>query len=145
MKDKILIVDPNPFVLSMLKTTLESGGYKVYTALDGESALEQFHYRRPDLLIVDVMLPQLSGWEVCRRIRKLSNLPIIIHTSVQSAEYLLQAAKLGVCHYLVKPILPKILKSHVELTLKPQSPQPEALPLEPRSLPVDLPAVVEYA
>ncbi|MBE7473530.1 MAG: response regulator [Anaerolineales bacterium] len=56
MRDKILIVDADPFILSIIKTTLESAGYKVYTALDGESALEQFHYRRPDLMIVDIWL-----------------------------------------------------------------------------------------
>lgn len=141
MKDKILVVDANPFVLSLIKTTLDAAGYKVYTALDGESALEQFHYRRPDLLILDIMLPHLSGWEVCRRVRKLSNVPIIIHTSVESPDYLLQAARMGVCHYLVKPVQPKILKTHIDLTLKPQPAQPEPLPERSRLMP----AIVEYA
>lgn len=145
MKDKILVVDANPFVLSLIKLTLDGAGYKVYTALDGESALEQFHYRQPDLLIVDVMLPHMSGWEVCRRIRKLSNIPIIIHTPVESPDYLLQAAKLGVCHYLVKPVQPKTLKTHVELTLKPQPARPEPSLERSRLLPLAEPAMAEYA
>ncbi|MCK6629744.1 MAG: response regulator [Anaerolineae bacterium] len=141
MKDKILVVDADPFILSIIKTTLESAGYKVYTALDGESALEQFHYRRPDLLIVDIMLPHLSGWEVCRRIRKQSNMPILIHTPVDSPEYRLHASKLGVDQYLVKPVLPKVLKNQVELTLKPQ---PTPLPRPVRPLPL-AELIAEYA
>src|SRR5512145_3116040 len=100
MRDKILAIDSNPFILSIVKSTLESAGYRVFTALDSESGLEQFRQRQPDLVILDVVMPQLNGWEICRRIRKQSKVPIIVHTTVQSADYLFQAAKLSVSHYL---------------------------------------------
>jgi DNA-binding response OmpR family regulator len=145
MREKVLAIDSNPFVLSIIKSTMESAGYKVFTALDGESGLEQFHYRQPDLIILDVMLPHLNGWEVCRRIRKLSDVPIIIHTTVESPEYLLQAAKVGACNYLVKPVLPKILRNHVEMTLKPQERREQPLPQRSRLLPLPEMAIAEYA
>lgn len=145
MRQRVLAIDSNPFILTIIKSTLESAGYKVFTTLDGETGLEQFHLRRPDLVILEVMVPYLDGWDICRRIRKLSQVPLVIHTAVESPEYLLKAAKVGVCHYLVKPILPEILTSYVEMTLKPQGPREQALPQSSRSLRLPKMAILEYA
>lgn len=144
MKEKVLAIDTNPFVLSLIKSTLEAAGYRVFTALDGESGLEQFRQRQPDLVILEVMLPQTNGWEICRRIRKQSQVPLIIHTAVESPDYLLQAAKVGVSHYLVKPVLPRILRNHVEMTLKPQAQSEQPLPQRSRPLPLPELAIAEY-
>ncbi|MBE7555736.1 MAG: response regulator [Anaerolineales bacterium] len=145
MRDKVLVIDSNPFILSIVKSTLESAGYRVFTALDSEGGLEQFRQRQPDLVILDVVMPQLNGWEICSRIRKQSKTPIIVHTTVESADYLFQAAKLGVSHYLVKPVLPKILRTHVEMALKPHAQGAPALPQRGYSLTLPEPAVAEYA
>jgi DNA-binding response OmpR family regulator len=145
MRDKVLAIDSNPFILSIVKSTLESAGYRVFTALDSESGLEQFRQRHPDLVILEVAMPQLNGWEICRRIRKQSKIPIIIHTTVESADYLFQAAKVGVSHYLVKPVLPKVLRTHVEMTLKPHPQGEQPLPQLPYASPLPELAIAEYA
>jgi DNA-binding response OmpR family regulator len=145
MRQKVLAIDPNPYILSIIKSTLESAGYKVLTALDGESGLEQFHYRQPDLIILDVMLPHLNGWEVARRIRRVSQIPLLIHTTVEAPEYLLQAAKVGSCNYLVKPVLPEILIKQVKLALNLQTQHEQPLPQSARPLPLPTVTVAEYA
>lgn len=144
MRERVLAIDADPFILSIIKSTLESAGYKVFTALDGQNGLEQFHYRYPDLVILDVMLPHLDGWDICHRIRKLSQIPLIIHTTVESPDYLSRAAKAGVCHYLLKPLLPKILISYVEMTLKPQQQRESVLSQLSRSLPLPELAIAGY-
>lgn len=118
---KILIVDPSPLALAVTKQTLEIAGYKVITAADGQSGLIQFYLGQPDLVVLELMLPQIDGLEACRRIRSGSNVPIIIHTALESPEYMLQAIHVGANDYLVKPVLPPMLQVRVETTLKGQA------------------------
>jgi OmpR family response regulator RpaB len=122
MKGKVLVIDANPSILFTIQWVVGSADYEVLTAPDGESGLQQFSQGHPDLVILDIMLPRLDGWEVCRRIRSVSQVPIIIHTALQSADYRLQAVNAGACDYLVKPVLPKAIRNQVELRLKSQEP-----------------------
>ena len=68
-KARILVVDDEPAVLKVLVTRLQLAGYQVYSATNGEEALESFHRDSPDLIVLDVMLPKMDGFAVCRRIR----------------------------------------------------------------------------
>jgi two-component system response regulator ResD len=128
MKEKILAIDSDPFTLSVIKQALESAGYRVLTALDGESGWQQFHKSRPDLVILDVMLPEADGWKICQRIRYVSNAPIIIHTALESPEHLLQAIKVGANDYLVKPVTPEVIQIHVDTLLKGRVQREQLLP-----------------
>ena len=76
-KARILVVDDEPAVLKVLVTRLQLAGYQVYSATNGEEALESFHRDSPDLIVLDVMLPKMDGVAVCRRIRAESVVPII--------------------------------------------------------------------
>ena len=120
MKSRILAIDSNAFNLAIIKQVMELAGHQVVTALDGASGLQQFHNCQPDLVILDVMLPAIDGWEVCQRIRNTSSIPIIIHTALESSHYLLQAMKAGANDYLVKPALPEMIKIRIETLLKHQ-------------------------
>lgn len=117
MKEKILAIDPNPFTLSIIKQVMKAAGYKVLTALDGESGLQQFYERQPALIILDLMLPNLDGWEICRRIRKVSDVPIIVHTALRSQKNIFRALKIGADDYLVKPVVPEVIQIRVEAVL----------------------------
>jgi len=117
MKEKILAIDPNPFTLSIIKQVMEAAGYKVLTALDGESGLQQFYERQPALIILDLMVPNIDGWEICRRIRKVSGVPIIVHTALRSQKNIFRALKIGADDYLVKPVVPEVIQIRVEAVL----------------------------
>ena len=80
----ILVVDDEPAVLKVLVTRLNLAGYKVLSAQDGEQALEVFHKEAPDLVVLDVMLPKMDGFAVCRRIRAESCVPIIFLTALEA-------------------------------------------------------------
>lgn len=128
MKEKILAIDSDPFTLSVVKQVLEAAGYRVLTALDGESGLQQFYKSQPDLILLDIMLPEVDGWKLCHRIRAVSNVPIIIHTALESPEHMLQAIKVGANDYVVKPVTPEVIQVHVDTLLKGRLQREQILP-----------------
>ncbi|TGE31496.1 response regulator transcription factor [Desulfosporosinus sp. Sb-LF] len=109
---KVLVVDDEPKILKIVEHCFIREGYEVITALDGSQAIEQFHRQEPDLVILDLMLPHVDGFQVCRTIRETSSIPIII-LSVRNEELdKILGFNLGVDDYLSKPFSP------VELCLR---------------------------
>ncbi len=99
----ILVVDDEKEIVRALQRRLAASGYRVLTAASGQEALEEVHLHHPDVLLLDLVLPDMSGLEVCRRIRAESNLPIIV-LSVKDAEYdKIEALDLGADDYVPKP------------------------------------------
>ncbi len=78
MSNKILVVDDDLHICELLKLYLENENYTVYVANDGQAAVETFAAKSPDLVLLDIMLPKMDGWQVCREIRKSSTAPIIM-------------------------------------------------------------------
>ena len=78
MGTKILVVDDDRNICELLKLYLENEGYSVFVANDGQQAVEMFQAKSPELVLLDIMLPKMDGWQVCREIRKVSNAPIIM-------------------------------------------------------------------
>ena len=78
---KVLVVDDDNNICELLKLYLEKEGYGVIVAHDGDEALIKFNALKPDVILLDIMLPELDGWQVCREIRKKSNVPIIMITA----------------------------------------------------------------
>ncbi|HEY9826926.1 MAG TPA: response regulator [Stenomitos sp.] len=102
----VLIVDDNPVNLEVLTETLVNGGYQVAVATDGESALEQIKYCRPALILLDVMMPGIDGFETCRRLKEnptSHNIPIIFMTAVTDIESKIKGFSLGAVDYITKP------------------------------------------
>jgi two-component system KDP operon response regulator KdpE len=103
MAKKILAIHDDPLMLQLIQDGLELVGYEVITALDGESGLEQLGESQPDLVILDVLTPQMDGWGICRRIRDISTVPIIIVTALGAEEDIVKGLNMGADDYLVKP------------------------------------------
>ncbi len=104
---RILVVDDDPRNVRLMESILRSGGYPVLTALDGAEALEKIASERPDAVLLDVMMPRMSGFEVCeqlRRQRETRLLPIIMVTALNALEEKVQALELGADDFLSKPV-----------------------------------------
>jgi OmpR family response regulator RpaB len=117
-QEKILVVDDDTSIRRILEAHLKLVGYNVATAADGQEALDQFNTFQPDLVILDVMLPKLDGYEVCREIRKTSDTPIIMLTAVADVSNRIQGLELGADDYVVKPFSPSELAARVKAVLR---------------------------
>ncbi len=118
MAERILAIDDDCLMLQLVQHSLESAGYQVSVALDGASGLQRFHERQPHLVVLDVMMPQMDGWEICQRIRGVSTVPIIMLTARGSKEDVVKGLKMGADDYLVKPFHPEELRARVEAVLR---------------------------
>ena len=114
----ILVVDDEPHVLRLVKANLESSGYKVLTAADGERAIEMVEGEVPDLVILDLMLPKLDGYAVCRRVREFSTVPIIMLTARSAQVDLVHGFEMGADDYLTKPFSVDELLMRVQAVLR---------------------------
>ncbi len=101
--NKILVVEDEKYISDIIKFNLEKEGYQVFTAYDGAEALEKQETVDPDLILLDVMLPKLDGFEVCRRIRSSSSVPIIILTAKEEEVDKVLGLELGADDYITKP------------------------------------------
>ncbi len=117
-RSTILAVDDEPHVLRLLKANLESSGYKVLTAQNGEEAVEAVARESPDLVILDLMLPKMDGYAVCRRIREFSAVPVIILTARSAEVDLVHGFEVGADDYLTKPFSVTELLMRVQAVLR---------------------------
>jgi DNA-binding response OmpR family regulator len=117
-KAVILVVDDEPHVRKLVKANLESSGYKVLTAADGEEAIDTVERELPDLVILDLMLPKLDGYAVCRRIREFSAVPVIMLTARSAEVDLLHGFEVGADDYLTKPFAVNELLVRVQAVLR---------------------------
>ena len=115
---KILVIDDEPQIVSILRMYLEKSGFNVVTAEDGLSALSVFHQANPDFLILDLNLPGMDGLDVCRTIRRESNVPILMLTARLDETDKLIGLELGADDYMVKPFSPKEVVARVRTILR---------------------------
>lgn len=116
---KILVVDDEARMRKLVKDFLTRKKYQVLEAADGEEAIDIFVERQDiDLIILDIMMPRMDGWEVCREIRKLSKVPIIMLTAKGEESDELLGFELGVDEYITKPFSPRILVARVDAILR---------------------------
>jgi two-component system alkaline phosphatase synthesis response regulator PhoP len=115
---KILIVDDEEKIARVLKAYLEQSGFQVLTAYDGKAALERFQRDRPDFLILDLNLPGMDGLDVCRAVRRESNVPILMLTARVDEMDKLVGLELGADDYVVKPFSPREVVARVRTILR---------------------------
>ncbi len=125
-KASILIVEDEPHVLRLVKANLESSGYSVLAAVDGQQAIQTVEREQPDLVILDLMLPVLDGYAVCRRIREFSAVPIIMLTARSAPVDLVHGFEVGADDYLTKPFSVTELLMRVQAVLR-RTKWPEAV------------------
>ena len=115
---RVLVVDDDKNICELLRLYLEKEGYGVILAHDGEEAVVKFNALKPDIILLDIMLPGIDGWQVCREIRKKSNVPIIMITAKVETFDKVLGLELGADDYMVKPFEPKELLARVKAVLR---------------------------
>ena len=121
MQKKILVVDDETQLVEMLKMRLKTNGYEILTAYDGREALEKARNQKPDLIILDLMLPKIDGYKVCRMLKfdeKYKSIPIILFTArVQDVDKEM-GSQVGADAYIVKPFEPQVLLCKIKELLE---------------------------
>jgi len=126
MRRQIMVVDDDEKITSMLRRSLTFEGYEVISAANGQDALRQLMEKEPDLLILDVMMPYVDGWEVCRRLRQAgSTLPILMLTAKDDVKDRVKGLDIGADDYLVKPFALEELLARVRALLRRTEDQAE--------------------
>jgi two-component system, OmpR family, alkaline phosphatase synthesis response regulator PhoP len=134
MTKKILIVDDEKDIVEMLKYNIEKEGYTVLTALNGNRALEQARENKPDLILLDVMMPEMDGWEVCKQLmrdEKTERIPVIFLTAKGSEVDEVVGLELGADDYIIKPISIRKLIARIKTAFR----RKEAMALPTEKLP----------
>lgn len=117
-KTKVLVIDDDINICELIKLYLEKEGYEIMTAYNGIKAIEDFKVHTPSIVILDIMLPGVDGWQVCREIRKVSSIPIIMLTAKGETFDKVLGLELGADDYMVKPFEPKELVARVKAVLR---------------------------
>ncbi|MGE7022218.1 response regulator transcription factor [Solibacillus cecembensis] len=123
MTDTVLIIEDEDILREILKDYFMNEGFAVLEAKDGEEALELFQEKELSLIILDIMLPKLDGWSICRRIRKTSNVPIIMLTARTDEDDTLLGFELGADDYVTKPYNPLVLLARAKRLLRQREPK----------------------
>ncbi len=117
-KAKVLVVDDDYNIADLIRMYLEKEQYEIKVAYGGKSALDIYYSWTPDLILLDLMLPEIDGWEVCKQIRKTSSIPIIMLTARGETFDKVLGLELGADDYMVKPFEPKELLARVKAVLR---------------------------
>ncbi len=116
-KKRILLVDDEKDLVEMVKMRLEASGYEIIPAYDGQEALEKARSEKPDLIILDIMLPKMDGYKVCRMLKfdeKYKKIPIIMFTARAQESDKETGEEVGADGYIIKPFEPEILLSKIQ-------------------------------
>ncbi|HAJ38420.1 MAG TPA: DNA-binding response regulator [Chloroflexi bacterium] len=114
----VLLVEDDPAILRMVQYLLTDEGMTVVTARNGLEGLRCFYAARPDLVILDLMMPELDGWETCQRIRELADVPILMLTARGQDEDMVRGLSTGADDYMVKPFSPEVLVARIQALLR---------------------------
>ncbi len=145
---KVLLVDDEQDIIDLLKYNLEREGYQVHTALNGREAIKQARQHRPDLIVLDIMMPGMDGVEVCNQLRQMPEFKqtLITFLSARAEDYSQIAGfEAGADDFITKPVRPKVFVSKIKALLKRSgSDRPEGQTLEANGVRVDLEKVLVH-
>ena len=123
MAEKILVIDDEEPTVQLIAMLLERRGYEVIRAYRAEEGLRQAYRTHPDLILLDIMMPDMDGWEVCRRLRELSDVPIIFLTAKDDVRDVVKGLEMGADDYIIKPYdndeLVARIRAHLRRAPKP--------------------------
>ncbi len=131
-KETVLVIDDDPALLRLISVNLGNEGYRVLTAEGGQEGLRLLRDAQPDLLVLDVNMPNMDGWVVCARVREISNIPILILTARTALDDVVHGLEIGADDYILKPFRMRELIARVRAnlrraTLEPSPPAHEAI------------------
>src|SRR5512143_2313596 len=118
MPDKILIIEDDTSIATLTRLQLETKNFSVQTAHNGADGLRQAYAWQPDLVLLDVMMPDMDGWSVCQRLRELSDVPVIFVTAVGQERNIVRGLQMGADDYIIKPFSTKELQARIEAVLR---------------------------
>lgn len=120
---KILTIEDDPALLRLVQYTLAEEGMDVSTASNGRDGLRQFYSLQPELVILDLMMPEMDGWETCRRIREMADVPIMMLTARGQDEDMVRGLDIGADDYMVKPFALQELEARIQVLVRRSKPQ----------------------
>jgi two-component system response regulator MtrA len=138
MAELVLVVEDEAHVRELVSYTLQGAGYRVQAVQNGASALESARRSPPDLVLLDIRLPDFDGWEVCQRLRAESDVPILVITALADDESLVKSLRLGADDYVSKPFSPMVLAARVQALLRRAAPKTQTRLIELHGLTLDL-------
>lgn len=118
MYETVLIADDEERIRKLIEAYLKKEGYNVICASNGAEALELFNKNKIDIIVLDIMMPVMDGWTVCKKIRKTSNIPIIMLTAKSEEDDEILGFELGADNYVTKPFSPRVLTAKIKSLLK---------------------------
>jgi two-component system KDP operon response regulator KdpE len=113
MPIKVLTIDDDPAMTDLLSLLLKTNKLEAITANNGQDGIELVKNAHPDLVLLDMMMPEMDGWEVCKEIRKFSTVPIIVLSALNNPGLVANALDAGADDYLVKPVPSSVLLAHI--------------------------------
>lgn len=136
---KILLIEDDVGLAEFIQYQLQRESYEVLIAHHGEDGLRHAYQWRPDLIILDIMMPEMDGWAVCQRLREMSNVPIIFTTALAAERDVVRGLEMGADDYLIKPFGPKELVARIQAVLRRHAQaRPKNLPYRNGRLSIDL-------
>jgi DNA-binding response OmpR family regulator len=137
MPTKILVIDDDAAVTDLLSLLLKSQGFDVTATNNSSDGLTLIREKSPDLVVLDLMMPEIDGWEVCKSVRAFSQVPIIILSALNDPSMIASVLDAGADDYLTKPTPSRVLVAHINrLVNRTSSPKPNSLPSEPFTKPM---------
>lgn len=118
LNKKILVIDDNSAIVEIISISLEGEGAIVYTAENGEEGLHKLEQHDPDLVVLDIAMPVMDGWETCRRIREKSDVPVIMVTAMGNEKDVVAGLDLGAIDYVTKPFSTRVLRARIKAALR---------------------------
>jgi len=135
MPKTVLTVDDDNAITELLAMLLRTHGYEVLTANSGEEAIKFIKEKNPHVVVLDLMMPGMDGWQVCKRVRAFSNVPIVILSALDDPALIASALDAGADDYLVKPVSSSILVAHLNRLIRRTGTldAPNGTPIHPSS------------
>ena len=118
-KKSILVIDDDPALLRFIDLSLTAQGYEVLKAVDGQTGLKEMYNHHPDLIVLDVQLPGMDGWQTCQRIREMSDIPVVMLTGkAKMEEDIVRGLEYGADEYIIKPVGARELTARVQAVMR---------------------------
>ena len=124
MTQTILVIDDDPHIREIVEFALAKAGFRAISARDGKAGIKAFEEHRPDLVVLDILMPEMDGTEVCKRLREKSSVPIVFLTSVDEEVDRILGLEMGGDDYVTKPFSPRELVARVKAVLRRSAPPP---------------------
>ncbi len=126
MQEKtLLIVDDDIDLCRMIKHTFDAEGMQVFSANDGREGIQAFFQHRPDLVLLDIRMPEMDGWELCRQIRLMSDTPVIMLTTLDEDQEIVRGLQIGADDFVTKPFSREVLLARVQAVFRRTAVQPQ--------------------